>query len=289
MREATRPHLVFHQLQEDKKVTGKGFRLKRLFKHSERIIIVPMDHGVTVGPIEGIEDVPKAVNLITQGKADAVVLHKGLVPQVSDLLGASQCELIVHLSASSILYTDSNRKELVSSVEHALRLGATAVSIQVNLGNPSESYMLRDFGKISDDCERWGIPLLAMMYVRDGSKSSEFDPIKIKHAARIAQELGADIIKVNYSGSIESFSEVTQSVKAPVVIAGGPKTSSVEELLFMIHDAIQAGAKGISIGRNIFQSPYPDRLLSAIRQITDFEIPKDRIEELTLGLGDSIK
>lgn len=270
-------------------MTGKDLRLKRLFKHSERIIIVPMDHGVTVGPIEGIEDVPQAVSLIIQGKADAVVLHKGLVPHVSDLLGASQCELIVHLSASSNLSPDSNRKELVSSVKHALRLGATAVSIHVNLGNPSESYMLRDFGRISDDCERWGIPLLAMMYVRDGSKDSEFDPMKIKHAARIAQELGADIIKVNYTGSVESFSEVTRSVKVPVVIAGGAKTSSVEELLFMIHDAIQAGAKGISIGRNIFQSPYPDKLLNAIRLITDYEISKDRIGKLALGLGDSIK
>ena len=270
-------------------MTGKGLRLKRLFKHSDRIIIVPMDHGITVGPIEGIEDAHKAVNFITKGKADAVVLHKGLVPQVSDLLGASQCELILHLSASSNLSPDSNRKELVCSVKHAIRLGATAVSIHANLGNPSESYMLRDFGKISDDCERWGIPLLAMMYVRDNSKSNEFDSKKIKHAARIAQELGADIIKVNYTGSIESFSEVTQSVSVPVVIAGGPKTSSVTELLYMIHDALQAGAKGISIGRNIFQASHPDKLLSAIRRITDNEIPKDEIENLAQGLADPLK
>lgn len=270
-------------------MTGKDLRLKRLFKHSDRIIIVPMDHGVTVGPIEGIEDARKAVDFITKGKADAVVLHKGLVPQVSDLLGSSQCELVVHLSASSNLSPDSNRKELVSSVKHAIRLGATAVSIHANLGNHSESYMLRDFGKISDDCERWGIPLLAMMYVRDDSKGSEFDPKKIKHAARIAQELGADIIKVNYTGSIESFSEVTRSVRVPVVIAGGPKTSSVTELLFMIHDALQAGAKGISIGRNIFQSSHPDKLLNAIRLIMDYEIPKDRIEDLAQGLADPDK
>jgi len=268
-------------------VTGKDLRLKRLFKHSDRIIIVPLDHGLTVGPIEGLEDIAKTVGLLTKGKADAVVLHKGQVPQISDLLGASQCELIVHLSASSNLSPDSNRKELVSTVKHAIRLGATAVSIHANLGNSSESYMLRDFGKISDDCEHWGIPLLAMMYVRDDSKGSEFNPKKIKHAARIAQELGADIIKVNYTGSIESFSEVTHGVKVPVVIAGGPKTSSESELLFMIHDAIQAGAKGISIGRNIFQSSHPDKLLNAIRLITDYEIPKERIEKLVQGMENS--
>ncbi|AGA70456.1 2-amino-3,7-dideoxy-D-threo-hept-6-ulosonate synthase [Desulfitobacterium dichloroeliminans LMG P-21439] len=265
-------------------MAGKEIRLKRLFKSSDRIIIVPMDHGVTAGPIEGIEDVPKTVRFITQGKADAIVLHKGLVPQVSHLLGASQCELILHLSASSNISPDSQRKELVSTVEHAIRLGATAVSIHVNLGNPSESHMLRDFGRISEDCQRWGIPLLAMMYVRDGSAGSEFDPGKVKHAARIAQELGADIIKVNYTGSIESFWEVTRGVKVPVVIAGGPKTSTVAQLLFMVYDALQAGAQGISIGRNIFQAPDPAQLLSTIRLITDSQITRDKLEELTQAL-----
>ncbi|MGI1657677.1 MAG: 2-amino-3,7-dideoxy-D-threo-hept-6-ulosonate synthase [Desulfitobacterium sp.] len=265
-------------------MTGKEIRLKRLFKGSDRIIIVPMDHGVTAGPIDGIEDVAKTVSLIAQGKANAIVLHKGLVPQVSNVLGASQCELILHLSASSNLSSDSQRKELVSTVEHAIGLGATAVSIHVNLGNPSESHMLRDFGRVSEDCQRWGIPLLAMMYVRDGSTGNEFDPRKVKHAARIAQELGADIIKVNYSGSVESFSEVTQGVMVPVVIAGGPKTSTVAELLFMIYDALQAGAQGISIGRNIFQSPNPVQLLSTIRLITDSQVTRDKLEELAQEL-----
>jgi fructose-bisphosphate aldolase, class I len=270
-------------------VTGKDIRLNRLFKHSEHIIIVPMDHGVTVGPIEGLENISKTVNFITRGKADAVVLQKGLVPQVSTLLGSGQCELIVHLSASSTLAPEPNRKVLVSTVEQAIGLGATAVSIHVNLGSPAEADMLRDFGKISDDCLKWGIPLLAMMYVRDGSKASEFDPAKIKHAARIAQELGADIIKVNFTGSIESFFEVTQAVKVPVVIAGGPKAASTLELLFMIHDALQAGAKGISIGRNIFQYSNPEKLLKTIRLTMDYDIEKERIQKLALDLDQGSK
>jgi predicted phospho-2-dehydro-3-deoxyheptonate aldolase len=239
-----------------------------------------MDHGLTVGPIQGLEDVTKMVDHLTRGKADAIIVHKGLVPQISNYIGPDQCELIIHLSASSALSPNSNRKELVSSVEHAIQLGASAVSIHVNLGNLSEPNMLRDFGQVSDDCARWGIPLLAMMYVRDGSKQSEYDPIKIKHAARVAQELGADIIKVNYTGSVESFFEVTQAVKVPVVIAGGPKMSSLNELLLMIHDAIQAGAQGISIGRNVFQNPKPEELLKGIRRILEAKVSKEEIEAI---------
>lgn len=250
-------------------MTGKQVRLKRLFKHSDRLFIAPMDHGVTVGPMEGLTDMPAIVNLIRAGKADAVVVHKGLVGQITDHLGSNGCELIVHLSASTSLAPDPNRKELVSSVEHAIRLGATAVSVHVNLGSAYESAMLKDLGMVAERCESWGMPLLAMMYVRDGNKESEFDPAKIKHAARLAEEVGADIVKVNYTGSAETFAEVTDGVKIPVVIAGGPKMSSLNDLLNMIEESVEAGARGVAIGRNLFQDPDPTRLARIVRQILD--------------------
>lgn len=248
---------------------GKEVRLKRLFKHSDRLFIAPMDHGVTVGPVQGLTDMPAIVSLIKAGKADAVVVHKGLVGQITDYLGPDGCELIVHLSASTSLAPDPNRKELVSSVEHAIRLGATAVSVHVNLGSTCEPGMLKDLGRVAEQCELWGMPLLAMMYVRDGSKESEYDPGKIKHAARLAEEIGADIVKVNYTGSVETFAEVTSAVKIPVVIAGGPKMSSLKELLIMIEESVEAGARGVAIGRNLFQDPNPTHLARIIRQILD--------------------
>ena len=118
-----------------------------------------------------------------------------------------------------------------------------------------------------------------MMYVRDGSKRVNITQ-KIKHAARVAQEVGADIIKVNYTGNIESFKEVTESVKVPVVIAGGPKLGSIYEILKMIYDALQAGAAGISIGRNIFQADNPTLLVKIIRQILDGNVPEDLLGTL---------
>jgi predicted phospho-2-dehydro-3-deoxyheptonate aldolase len=248
------------------------------------MIIVPLDHGISMGPIQGLEDITNIVSQVHKGGADAVVVQKGLVSQIKDYLGSEGCELIVHLSASTSLSPNSNRKELVSTVEHAIRLGATAVSIHVNLGNSYEPEMLRDFGKVSGSCDQWGIPLLTMIYVRDGSNNSEYDATRIKHAARVAQELGSDIIKVNYTGNVESFSEVINAVKVPIVIAGGPKMSSVKDLLIMINDAVQAGGKGISIGRNIFQSPDPEKLVQVIRQVLDSNLSKEEIAELALTL-----
>ena len=137
-------------------------------------------------------------------------------------------------------------------MEHAIELGATAVSVQVNMGSHFENVMLKDLGLLAETCYQWGIPLLAMMYVRDGKSESEYDPVKIKHAARVAEELGADIVKVNYTGMPDTFTEVVNSVHIPVIIAGGPKMDSTANLMTMIIEAIKAGSKGVAIGRNIF-------------------------------------
>jgi len=261
-------------------VKGKQIRLKRLFNHSHRVLIVPMDHGTTEGPIAGLEDIRRAVKSAAEGGADAIILHKGLARQIPEVL--SGCALIVHLSASTALSTDPTRKQLVSSVEHAIRLGATAVSAHVNLAGKFEGEMLKDLGRLAEECDLWGMPLLAMMYVKDGTKESEFNPIKIKHAARIAEELGADIVKVNYTGSVESFAEVTGSVRIPVVIAGGPKLDSTTDLLAMIADALQAGASGVAIGRNVFQDRNPALLAGTIRRILDNDKSKTNVKELIL-------
>ena len=164
-------------------------------------------------------------------------------------------------------------------MERAIELGATAVSIHVNLGSAFEAEMLHDFGVVSEQCSRWGMPLLAMMYVRDGLKESEYDPVKIRHAARVAEELGADIMKVNYTGDLESFATVIDGVTIPVIIAGGPKMNSSQELLEMVADAITAGAKGVAIGRNIFQDSRPVLLTKTIRQVIDQNIPKERLAD----------
>lgn len=261
-------------------MTGKEVRLKRLFRHSDKLLVVPMDHGVSIGPVTGLKGIDRTVGQVAKGGADAIVVHKGLVRYAAPL--ADGCELIVHLSGSTDLAPDPNRKELVATPEFAVRLGATAVSTHVNLASAEEAAMLKDLASAAEACELVGIPLLAMMYVRDGNRQSEYDPKKLAHAARVAEELGADIVKVNYTGSPESFAEVTGGVKIPVLIAGGPKMSSVTGLLTAVRDAVLAGARGVALGRNIFQHDDPEAMTRAVRHTLDRLPADDEIRQLVL-------
>jgi fructose-bisphosphate aldolase/2-amino-3,7-dideoxy-D-threo-hept-6-ulosonate synthase len=113
----------------------------------------------------------------------------------------------------------------------------------------------------------WGIPLLAMMYTRGPNIKNEYDVKLVKHAARVGAELGADIVKVPYTGSPESFREVVEGCFVPVVIAGGEKMDTDEEVLRMVEGAIRVGGAGVSIGRNVFQNEDPARMVKEISKI----------------------
>lgn len=246
---------------------GKSIRMERIMdRKTGRAVIVPMDHGISLGPIDGLVDMKRTIDMVAEGGATAVVLHKGIVQYGHRSFGRD-IGLIVHLSASTNLGTDPNEKVIVTSVEEAIKLGADAVSIHINLGSNTESQMLRDFGEIARKCNEWGMPLLVMIYPRGKNIRDSFDVDLVKHCARVAAELGADVIKTNYTGDIDSFREVVKGALAPVVIAGGPKMDSDERLLQMVKDSIEAGGKGVSIGRNVFQHRDVVGITKAISKI----------------------
>ncbi len=233
---------------------GKKIRIERIMnRESGKTVIVPMDHGVSVGPIAGLVDLTKTINDVAEGGADAVLMHKGMVRYGHRGYG-KDIGLIIHLSAGTSLGPDPNNKVLVCTVKEAVRLGADAVSVHINIGAENESQMLNDLGFISKKCDEYAMPLLAMMYPRGKDIKNEHDPKYVKHIARLGAELGADIIKTVYTGDKKSFKEVIDGCHAPVVIAGGPKIDSEEALLKMVKDAMDCGAAGISIGRNVFQA-----------------------------------
>lgn len=232
---------------------GKKVRLERIIdRNSGNAVIVPLDHGISMGPIKGLIDIKSTIDAIAEGGATAVVEHKGIVPYGHRTFG-KDIGLILHLSASTSLAPDPNAKVLVTTVEEAIKLGADAVSVHVNIGSETDSQMLNDLGMVSRKCSEWGMPLLVMIYPRGPKIKNPYDVELIKHCARVAAELGADIIKTNYTGDPDTFKEVVKGALAPVVIAGGPKMDSDEKLLRMVKDSIDAGGRGVSIGRNIFQ------------------------------------
>ena len=251
---------------------GKKIRLERIInRHTGRTVIAPMDHGVSNGPMKGIIDIDKTVESISQGGADAILMHKGIVEQGHRGYG-KDIGLIVHLSASTSLAPNPNNKVIVTSVEKAIQLGADAVSVHVNLGSETESEMLQELGEISETCSYWGIPLLAMMYPRGQKVENEHDVELVKHAARVGSELGVDIVKTNYTGDPDSFKEVVDGCPVPVLIAGGPKID--EELLQMVKDSIEVGGAGVAFGRNLFQAENPGKITKAISEVVhnDLEV-----------------
>jgi len=248
---------------------GKQIRMERIMnRNTGRTVIVPMDHGISTGPIDGIKDMKTTIQKVSMGGANAIVEHKGLV-SAGHRKGGGDIGLIIHLSGSTSLSPFPNSKTLVCSVEEAIKLGADAVSIHINLGDDLEKDMLRDFGKVSYEARTWGLPLLAMIYPRGEKIKDEYDVNVVKHAARVGNEMGADIVKVSYTGSVETFREVVEGCSVPVVIAGGAKMDSDRSILEMVKGSIEAGGAGVSIGRNVFQHKDPKQMVRAISSIVN--------------------
>jgi fructose-bisphosphate aldolase/2-amino-3,7-dideoxy-D-threo-hept-6-ulosonate synthase len=246
---------------------GKRIRLERIIdRKSRKTVIVPMDHGLSLGPIAGIEDMTSTIGKIAEGGANAVVVHKGIVRAGHRGYG-KDIGLIIHLSGSTSLGPDPNSKVPVASVEEAITLGADAVSVHVNIGSANEPEQLKSLGEVAETCAAWGMPLFAMMYPRGPKVKDPNDPELIAHAARVGAELGADIIKTPFTGSVSSFQKVVRGCPVPVVIAGGPKMETDRDVLKIAAEAMEAGAIGVSIGRNIFQHDDPTAMTRALSKV----------------------
>ena len=246
---------------------GKRIRMQRIVnRENGRTVIVPLDHGLSAGPMPGIVDMHDTVSKVADGGANAVVMHKGMTSAGSRDHGRD-IGLLIHLSASTGISPHANSKVLVGTVEDALRLGADGVSVHVNLGDEDEGRMLADLGRIASEADAWGMPVLAMIYARGPKVTNEYAPDLIAHCARVGAELGADIVKVAYTGDLHSFADAIAGCRVPVVIAGGPKLDSTESFLRMVQDSLKAGASGLSVGRNIFQHPDPAALCRALSGI----------------------
>jgi fructose-bisphosphate aldolase/2-amino-3,7-dideoxy-D-threo-hept-6-ulosonate synthase len=244
---------------------GKAIRIERILdRNTGRGVIIPMDHGFSLGQIEGLTNMTKVITDISEGGANAIILHKGMV-KAGHRKHGRDIGLIVHLSGSTNMNPDPNDKQIVCTVEEAVALGADAVSIHVNLGAKEESQMIKSAGEISRDCTKWGIPLLVMIYPR-GEKVNSNSPAAIAHCVRVAEELGADFIKTNYPGDPESFKKIVEACSVPVMIAGGEKAGDAETLK-IISDSVKAGGAGVCMGRNAFQRLNTTKFVQVICKV----------------------
>ena len=252
---------------------GKEIRIERIInRNTGRSVIIPMDHGFSLGQIEGLTNMTEVITDVAKGGANAIILHKGMV-KAGHRKHGKDIGLIVHLSGSTSMNPDPNDKVIVCTVEEAVALGADAVSIHVNLGAPNESRMIESAGEISRDCTRWGIPLLVMIYPR-GKNVDGNSPSAIGHCVRVAEELGADFIKTNYPGDPRSFAKIVSACSVPVMIAGGEKAGDLETLK-VIRDSVEAGGAGVCMGRNAFQRKNTTRFVQAISRVVHKNLDPD--------------
>ncbi len=244
-------------------VDGRALRMGRIMRKG-KMLCIPMDHGISNGPIAGLEDPHSVISACDGHGLTCVILNKGIVRTMPS---PPQAGILVHFSASTSLSPYPNRKMITGTVEEAVRIGADGVSLHINVGGKEEPEMLEQLGTVADACDEWGMPLLAMMYPRGENIGDPHDEATVAHAARIGAECGADIVKTVYTGDADSFARVVRSTPVPVVIAGGPRAETDMDTLAMTADAMRAGAAGVTYGRNIFAHASPPRMVESLAGI----------------------
>lgn len=245
---------------------GKDFRLAQIINQkSNRQVCVAMDHSPAIGPCEGLIDPVATIAAVCEGKPDTIFTHFGNIKKAMPVLAASRTPFLLSISTATTKSADPSRVYLVDSVEHALLIGACGVSMRIFVGAPYDYEMIQNLSKVALECEKLGMPLMAMMYPY--GSDNMLDPEHLKHAARIGAELGADIVKTYYTGDPQTFKQVTESCPAPIVMSGGPKADEPIDFLNMVKGALDGGAMGIAVGRNVWQSKQPVKMLEAINLV----------------------
>jgi DhnA family fructose-bisphosphate aldolase class Ia len=232
--------------------TGKQIRYNSIFRKSTgNTVCVAIDHGGIAGPMEGINDPHKLIEDCVEGGADAVLTTRGYARAAGDAWDR-RTSLILRLTGGFTVLGGKFEEELISSVEAALLYGAAGAAVTVKFGHEREGEFTKQASLVADACERWGIPLMIEAMAR-GKDMEKADPVGVRQAARFAAEIGADIVKTYYTGDPDTFAEVVAGCPVPVVILGGAKADSLEDVFSDVYYSMQSGARGIAIGRNIWQ------------------------------------
>lgn len=254
---------------------GKKRRLARLFRN-RKTIIVPIDDSLIFGPKNRLFEISETVRQIVSSEPNALI---GFQRDLELVTGENvNMPFIFNLTASTVM-GNHTKKMVIASVEFALKSGADCVACHVNFSSQYENEMIHNFAMISQECDKFGIPLLAIAYPRtekDG-KDYNYEDLKknsvdeytdlVAHAVRVSDELGADIIKTNFTGTLDSFKRVILTANGkPVIIAGGPKIP-VADSLKNVEEAMKAGASGISFGRNVFNADDIGAYIAAVKRI----------------------
>jgi 3-hydroxy-5-phosphonooxypentane-2,4-dione thiolase len=268
---AARPHV--NQLKGAGALDwGMQSRLARIFDpRTNRTVMLAIDHGYFQGPTTGLERVDLSIVPLL-GFADALMTTRGMVR--STIPATSGVPIVLRASGGPSILKDLSDEQIAVAMEDAVRLNATAVAVQVFIGGENETQSVHNMTRLVDQGQQAGIPVLAVTAVgRELTRDARY----LRLAVRICAELGAHMVKTYYCA--EDFDTVTSGCPVPVVMAGGKKLSELDALT-MAYNAIDAGAAGVDMGRNIFQSDEPVAMIRAVRAVVhDAAKPEHAYEE----------
>ena len=235
---------------------GMQSRLARIFRpESGRTVMLAIDHGYFQGPTTGLERVDLSIVPLLP-YADALMTTRGMVR--STIPPAAGIPIVLRASGGPSVLRELSNEQIAVSMEDAARINASAVAVQVFVGGEFETQSVRNMTRLVDQGQRYGIPVLAVTAVgRELTRDARY----LRLATRICAELGAHVVKTYYCA--EDFDTVTAACPVPLVMAGGRKLPELDALT-MAYRAVEEGAAGVDMGRNIFQSRDPAAMIRAV-------------------------
>ena len=243
----------------------KELRLGRIFGRDGRAVIVAFDHAGFMGPLPGLEQPGTLIDVLGQSGVDAVLTTRGVAARFAAKLG--KLGLILRADGgSSVASPVQGSLRPLFSVEDALRLGADAVICMGMIGFPEEPSSLQNLAQFTAQAQAWGLPVVAEMLVKP-KEGESVTPKDIGFAMRIGAELGADVIKASYARPLDAYRLALGACYRPVVVLGGEKVKDEAEMLQAIADALEAGASGVAIGRNVWQHANPGGVCRALVEL----------------------
>ncbi len=248
---------------------GKAVRLSRVMRRG-KVMLCAMDQGLEHGPKDFNEkniDPDYVLKVAAKCGFTGMVLHKGVALKYFGEY-AGKVPLVLKLNGrTNIVPKDEVYSSPVASVRDAVAMGADAIGYTLYVGSPSEARMFNEFGSIEQEARDFGMPVIVWAYPRGKYVADEKSVESVSYAARVALELGADIVKVNYTGSVESFKKVVHAAQECHVISAGGSKQTDEEFLSKAREVMRAGAAGFAVGRNVWQNENPVKMADAIRKV----------------------
>lgn len=245
---------------------GKARRLGRVVRREDgRTVILPLDGVLVAGCLAGAEDLTALVGRADRGATDAVMIRYGEARRLAEAL-SPDVGLIVRLSGACDDGPDPTFEELTNSVRAAAAIGADAVCATLKLGSPRENDALRGVGHVAEECDRLGMAFLCEAYALDADGAAQIVGERPARAARIAQELGADLVKIANPGAADEMRFIASWCQIPIVVAGGERITP-PEVAASVTSAIEGGAAGVAIGRNVISYPDPPIMQTMIANL----------------------